>query len=166
LKRAVAHGLANSSALTNHPTPLSLEDGRKLYEDHMGRDRVMFGVKPSSRKRYWAVVDKLLAFAKSGVIRTWKQVDAALVQKYGAHLQQEDYAYATRYLELTNVKQIVGWLTRAGHLVWAKPIALPLRKPRGTSTYCWRPDEVQAMVAHCRAHPELRWLAGVIVALS
>lgn len=61
---------------------------------------------------------------------------------------------------------MAGWLAEAGHLVGARPIALPLRKPEGTTTYCWRPAEVRAKAAHCRARPDLAWVEGVVVALA
>ena len=66
--------------------------------------------KPVSRKRYKAVTDKFLPFAQSRGVRTWNQVDSALLQRYGNHLEANGYAYATMYLELTCLKQIVGWL--------------------------------------------------------
>ena len=45
-------------------------------------------------------------------------------------------------------------------------IVLPMRKPDETDTYCWRAEEVDAMVAHCRSQPELQWMADILVALA
>jgi integrase len=39
-------------------------------------------------------------------------------------------------------------------------------KPEDTDTYCYRPEEVQAMLERCRSNPSLLWLADVIVALA
>jgi len=36
----------------------------------------------------------------------------------------------------------------------------------GTDTYCWRVEEVRAMLDHCRARPEMQWLSDVITALA
>src|SRR5262249_38138306 len=41
-----------------------------------------------------------------------------------------------------------------------------LAKPQGTTTYCWRPEEVQAMLQRCRQQPELGWLGDVLTALA
>lgn len=43
---------------------------------------------------------------------------------------------------------------------------LELPKPEGTSTYCYRPAEVAAMVTHCMDDPKLVWLGRVIIALA
>ncbi|HEX4613957.1 MAG TPA: site-specific integrase [Urbifossiella sp.] len=43
---------------------------------------------------------------------------------------------------------------------------LPLKKPTGTSTYCYTQDQVRAIVAHCRADDGLHWLGDVVVALA
>ena len=58
------------------------------------------------------------------------------------------------------------WLVKGGHLPAGRRIELPLQKARGTDTYCWRPEEVRAMLEHCRGRPELEWLGGVILALA
>ena len=44
--------------------------------------------------------------------------------------------------------------------------SLELKKPSGTSTYCYTAAEVSAMIAHCIAQAELNWLGDVIVALA
>src|SRR5262249_51730877 len=67
---------------------------------------------------------------------------------------------------LTTLKQAVKWLAEEGHLPPSCTIRLPLAKPQGTTTYCWRADEVRAMLRHCRQHPELLWLSHVLTALA
>jgi integrase len=44
--------------------------------------------------------------------------------------------------------------------------SLPLKKPQGTTTYCYTPAEVQAMIAHCFGRAGLVWLGEVMVALA
>ena len=43
---------------------------------------------------------------------------------------------------------------------------LSLKKPQGTDTYCWRPEEVRAILDHCRTTPGLQWLEWVFTALT
>jgi integrase len=81
-------------------------------------------------------------------------------------LEDGGYAYATQYLEGTTIKQVVKFFTREGKLPKGSEIYLPLKKPQDTTTYCWTVDEVAAMIAHCRARPELAWLGSVIVVLA
>lgn len=65
LRQAVARGLADRSALGAGPAPLGLADGRRLYEEYVARAGVLGGVKPASRKRYRAVLDKFVPFAQA-----------------------------------------------------------------------------------------------------
>jgi integrase len=167
LVQAVKLGRANPSLLVPAPPgQLSLAEGRRLYLQHVNRPRVVGGARPASAKRYRAVFDKFEKFAAGEGLTTWDQVTRRTLEAYAAHLDDEDYAYATEYLELTTLKQVVKWLVDEEHLPASCLIRLPLTKPRGTTTYCWRPQEVEAMIQHCRRHPELGWLAGVLTALA
>jgi hypothetical protein len=48
---------------------LTLAEGRRVYEDFIGRSRITGGVKESTKKRYRAVFDKFLPWANShGVV--------------------------------------------------------------------------------------------------
>ena len=167
LAMAVKHGRADAAA----PGPvrqqeLSLVEGQRLYLDFVARPRVAGGVRPSSRKRYKAVFDKFLAYATSRGLATWDRVTARVLTDYASHLEAVGYAYRTQYLELTTLKQAVLWLVKSGALPPDRRIELPLDKAQGTDTYCWRPEEVRAMIEHCRSEPELAWLARVILALA
>ena len=86
--------------------------------------------------------------------------------EYGAYLDEQDYHTKTQYIELTVLKQIIKWLVAEGLLPTTCLVTLKLKKPRGTSTYCYTQAQVQAMFAHCRARSDLKWLADVVVALS
>jgi integrase len=49
------------------------------------------------------------------------------------------------------------------------PVSLLLRlahpKIQGTTTYCYLPEEVAAILAHCAAQPELVWFGELLTAL-
>jgi integrase len=167
LVQAVELGLADRSLMA--PTPvkhLGLTEGRRLYLEHVKRPRIVGGARPTSEKRYRAVLDKFEAFALREGIESWNQVNAQTLQAYAAHLDDQGYAYATEYLELTTLKQVVKLLVQKGQLPNACAIHLRLTKPQGTTTYCWRAQEIHAMVVHCRQHTGLMWLADVIAALA
>ena len=146
--------------------PLTLEDGRKLYERHIARPRVTGGVRRSTQKRYRTVFDKFLKFAASRGVTVWNVVTANLLVDYAGHLQREGYAHKTLINELTTLKQAVKWMIEQEHLNGMEPIKLRLRKAESEPAYCYRGVEIQAMVRHCRASEALRWLADVITALA
>ena len=164
--RAVALGLADQALLLAPLEQLSLAEGRQLYLQHVTRPRVGGGARPASAKRYRAVFDKFERFASGEGVSTWNQVDRKTLKAYAAHLDDESYAYATEYLELTTLKQVVKWLADEGHLPPSCVIRLSLTKPQGTATYCWKAGEVRAIVQHCDRHRELGWLGDVLTALA
>src|SRR5262249_16535824 len=81
----------------------------------------------------------------------------AVLQGSAAWPDDEAYAYNPEYLERTTIKQAMKWLAKAGHFPADRVPHLPLAKPVGTTTYCWTPAEVQAVIGHCRADPALDW---------
>jgi integrase len=167
LTKAVEHGLADASALAPiGREELPLDEGRRLYMDHVARARVAGGVRESSRKRYRAVFDKFIEFARGKGLTTWDRITAQTLLAYAKHLEKKGYAYRTQYLELTTLKQTVLWLVKREHLPVDRRIELPLDKPEGTDTYCWHDDEVRAMLQHCRVVPGSNWLADVILTLA
>jgi integrase len=167
LVQAVALGKADRALLDQAPAPgLSLTEGRRLYLEHVQRPRVVGGARPVSAQRYQAVFDKFDAFAQAEGITTWNGVTRSLLESYAAHLDDQGYAYATEYLELTTLKQAVKWLVQEGRLPAACRVHLPLNKPQGTTTYCWRTVEVQALLQRCQQHPDFAWLGAALTALA
>ena len=124
------------------------------------------GVSAKTPQRYRAVRDKFLTFCKSRQITHCQQINKPLLLSYAAWLDGENYAYATEYLELTTLKQLVKFLIDEGHLPQTSLIKLPLSKPNDTDTYCYRIEEVTAILAHCHKQPELQWLRWTLTALA
>ena len=162
-KKAVELGLTDAKPAAS-ANGIPIAEGWQKFEDFCGRIPVMGGVSPNTLKRYRAVRDKHKSFCARHGIRNWAEFDKKALEKYGKFLGLK-YAYSTAYLELTLLKSVVGWLVEEGHLPTGSELIYPLRKPQGTDTYCYRPIEVSAMIAHCQAQPELTWLAELIVAL-
>ena len=167
LVQAVKFGFADASLLQSQQEQLlPIEEGTEKYLSFASRPPVQGGITRSSLKRYRAVVDKFLEFTRRQKLNYWQQVDKAALSNHGRWLEDEDYAYATQYLELTTIKQIMGWLIAEKLLPSSFSIAMKLGKPRGTSTYCYSQAQVQAMVEHCLSTPDLAWLGEVIIALA
>lgn len=145
---------------------LSLEDGKSLYLKHVARPAVLGGTRPRTPKRYKAVLEKFITFAHGEAVHSWQSVTAQTLNSYAAWLDSEGYAYATEYLELTTLKQVVKWLIAQNKLPATSLINIKLPKPQGTTTYCYTQKEVDALVTHCFAKPGLIWLGQVVVALT
>lgn len=167
LVQAAKHGLAEMPPKGIYQAErLSLNAGRLLYEEHITRPEITGGTRASTRRRYRPVLDKFLAFCQERQITSWERVDAKVLQRYAANLEEGEYAWRTIYLEVNTIKQIVKWLINEGQLTGCQPIVLPLEKARGTNTYCWQAAEVAAMIARCRKEPGLNWLGDVLTALA
>jgi integrase len=167
LVKAVEFGLADRSYLTEtNEKLLLLEEGKDLYLNHVKRPPVLGGACKTTAKRYRAVFGKFVAFAQKEGVQHWQSVSKRTLEAYGAWLDDQDYAAASEYLELTTIKQAMKWLVEEKHLPTTCVFALPLEKPKGTTTYCYTTEEVAVMAEHCLATPVLAWLGGVIVALA
>jgi site-specific recombinase XerD len=135
---AVRHGRADPSALRpGRNVELSLERGRTLYMDFVGRPPVAGGVRPSSRKRYRTVFDKFEAYARSRGVTTWDGVSSETLLGYSKHLEANTYAYRTQYTELTTLKQAIRWLVKHGHLPADHRVELPMKKAQGSVYRLW-----------------------------
>ena len=164
--KAVETGKADRSILEPTTKMLAFADGRKLYEQHIGRPIVTGGTRAATKKRYRTVLDKFIAFAESINVQYWSQVTRKILERYAAHLVQLGRSYNTQYLELTTLKQINKWLIAEGHLAETCHIQLKLPRDKESTTYSWRVTEFQAIVAHCRSVPALDWLGDVCTALG
>ena len=167
LARAVDLGLADPAALeSSDEQQVSLKSGVELFLEHGGRDKVAGGIKEKSVNRYRAVFDKFVPFLERKGLKTWNQVKRHHLEAYSNWLTKEKYEFRTRGFELTQIKSAVNWLIRERYLPESAKIYLRVTKPRDSDTYCYRLEEIEAMLDLCRNDPKLSWLADVIVALA
>ena len=163
---AVKFGLIEKKTTPATTTELPLAEGRRLYEEHIGRPRVTGGVKDSSKRRYRSVFDKFLAWAAKNEVSDFRRVDADALNRYAAYLGKKDYAEKTLFHELTTLKQCVRWLIDAGHLVGCEPVKLKLRKAESQRAYCYKRVEVKAILQRCREVPVLGWIGDAATGLA
>jgi integrase len=147
-------------------TTLSLKAGRTHYEKHITRPREAKGVRKSTAKRYRTVFDKFELFAAEKKITSWNQVNTEVVLDYLSHLEMNDYAPKTLLNEVTVLKQAHKWLMKKEYLVGTTPIDLQMSKVKSEPAYCYRTEEINAMLEHCRSTDGLAWLGNVILALA
>ena len=167
LVTAVERGLADRIQLEQaNLKHLPLTEGSQLYLAHAGRPAVVGGVRASSLKRYRAVFAKFQEFAKEAGTTSWNQVTDCTLEEYATWMENREYSYHTQYLELTTLKQAVMWFIQKDRLPADCRIVLSLPKPQGTSTYCWKREEVQAMLNFCLQQDGLNWLRRIILGLA
>ncbi len=123
-------------------------------------------MKESTKKRYRAVFDKFVPWANKDGITDFRQVDDVILNRYAAQLEQNDYAQKNLHVELSTLKQCVRWLIDAKHLTGREPIKLKLRKAESQRAYCYRPDEVEAILQRCREVTSLGWIGDVVTGLA
>jgi integrase len=166
-RMAVKLGLVPQSILARSSSAsLPLADGRQMFEKYSARPTVAGGVQASSQRRYRASLDNFIAFCDSSRVTTWNAVDHRVLQAYAAHVEQEGRAQMTLYNEVTLVKQVVKWLIGEGMLGEREPIRMKLAKPVSQPAYCWRAEEVEAILKHCLDRTDLQWLYEVVLLLA
>lgn len=168
--RAVELGLADRAELDNDDalSPLlSLDEGVKVYLTHVQRTLVTGGASRKTAQRYRAVFEKAVPFFRNLGFTTWNEIGRSQLESYSEWLVSENYAYRTEFLELTTIKQAFNFWTdpEVAYLPIDRRIRMPLTKPSGTDTHCWRPEEVRAIVDYCRRESSLNWFADVFVGL-
>jgi len=165
LQMAVEHSLAPRTALQEIPSVICLQEGIQKYMANVEGEKAMENISRKTPQRYRAVFDKFARFCDQRNISSWHQVNRQILSQYAAWLEKEGYAYNTRYLELTTLKQVVKFLIDVGDLPESNRINMKLRKPQETDTYCFTSEEVQAILELCQENPQLRWFYAVLFTL-
>lgn len=161
---AEERGLVAASELPDRK-PLTIAEGRTLFDDHNARPIGLGGTKKSTQKRYRAIFDKFVIFAAAKRVQDWRMVSKAVLTAYATHLTDKGYARKTILGEITLLKTAVKWLIAEGH-IQAEPIRLPLRKAECERAYCYTSTEVEAMYEFSGSIAELQWLQNTIVGLA
>ena len=134
---------------------------------HVRRAALFGGSRSTTVKRYRAILDKFLKFCSRQQVAHWQQVGRKVIEAYGNFLEENDYAYATQFIELSTVNQVIKFLALDAKLIATSCYApLKLEKPDEVTRYAYTRDEVVAMLQHCRRGGGLGWLGDVITALA
>lgn len=167
LQIAAQRGLIDPAALQDTTiNDLPFDVGVAAYLKHVGRPRVLKGASPVTVKRYRAVFNKALPYFRGLGITVFNQLKKKHIESYVAWLDGEGYLYRTEFFEANTIKQAMKFFIISEMLPTSCRLILPMDKPTGTDTYCYREVEVAAMVRLCRTALGLEWLADVIIALA
>ena len=146
---------------------LPLQDGIDMYMTNAKRPAVLGGVRPATVKRYRAIFDKFGQFARDKGVDHWQQVTRSVLESYGRWLEDNGYAYATEFIELSTVNQAIRFLALTKKRLPAEMYQpLGMRKSSDVTRFCYTAEQIEAMLALCFGDKALHWLAHVIVALA
>jgi hypothetical protein len=106
------------------------------------------------------VFDKFIKYAISISVGSWNEVTKDTLTAYATHLADDNYAPKTLRNELVTLVQAQKWMLNEKHLVGVEPIRVSVQSVESQRAYCYTPEEVAAMVAHCLDNADLTWLAG------
>lgn len=168
-RQAINMGLARSEDTPRNTVriqPLSIREGREAYEKHLKRPAASGGVRRSTYKRYRTVFNKFEFSYKLHKLLSWDVVDDQFLENYVADLEERGYKRKTIRNEVTTLKQLVRFLIEKSLQAGREPLKLQIKQAESQSAYCWKPEEVAAMVALAAEKPELAWLHNVIVVLA
>lgn len=145
---------------------IPIQSGWDRYIEHCARPEVMGGTCESSRKRYRTIAKKFTKFCEEQRIIRWQDVDKNVLNDYVNWPKLNIKSEWSYFSELTVLKVVSNFLIESGRLPEQCRIRLRLSKPRGTNRYCFKREEVQAMIEHCMANPSLHWIRAIIVGLA
>ena len=165
-RMAVKVGKIPPTALTTTDL-LPMQEGIDLYMANAQRPAVLGGVRPATVKRYRAIFDKFAKFARGKGIVSWQQVTKSVLESYGSWLENNNYSYDTQIIELSTVNQAIKHLALKEKRLPAENYQpLGMSKSSDVTRYCYRPEEVEAMITLCLNSKALHWLGHVVIALA
>jgi integrase len=145
---------------------VTIAEGWRRFLDQRGRPHLMGGVSPGTLKRYRQVQTHHIAFCNTRGIESWLQIDKSATENFGKW-RAPKIADPTLKFELELVVSVLKYLISEEKLLSASQLfSLRLSKPQDSDRYCFKREEVRAMVAHCRQTPGLAWFADVIIGLA
>lgn len=163
--KAREQGLCTSAPTSASSGP-SIASGWDLYVRHSARPEILGGTASITRKRFRSVRTKHEQYCRSQGVDDWSQVNAPHITAYGHLLESQEFAPRTIHYELGLLKAVHRFLMTDKHLPESLRFHLPLRRPPGSDTYCYRPEQVRRMLEHCEQNSALHWLHRVILMLA
>lgn len=180
LSMAIKHGLADRSLLlATKQGKLTLAKGRDLYLAFAEQKTILNDGSPKTPLRYRVVFDKFIPYCCSQGVSFCDQVTDELVERYWVALKTgeirslggkrggrptKEFAQCTINLEVTTIKQFIGYLINEGHLHNMSRLRLKVSKNPSSDRYCYKPEEVAAILGHCKAGNR-QWFGALLTTL-
>jgi integrase len=163
-RMAVRCGLAKDTGV-DPDERLEVARGWERYLKWCERPEVMGGVSRKTLNKYRRSSELHQEFCTAHSIRYWNDFGKAELDDYGRILNPK-FSARSLYFELTQVKTVLNWLIDEKHLPGEAKFRFRLSKPEGNETYCYTPEQVQAMLRLCDGAPGLFWLGNIIRVLA
>lgn len=168
---AIARGLV-STPTKERPREVSTSEGWRLFiNDREVRQKLRM-ISADTLKRYRAVRDKHLQFCAIHSLYDWARVNKRTTERYGQwladrkHKQGRKYAPRSIKLELRTVCSVSNFLIEEKLLDANHHFTIRLGADEDSDRYCFKREEVAAMIVHCNANQALHWLRDAIVGLA
>lgn len=163
--KAREQGLCTAAPTSTSSSP-SIASGWDLYTQHSARPEILGGTASETRERFQSVRVKHEPFCKNVGVNNWSQVTASHVTAYGGYLEARPLAPRTVHYELRLIMAIHRYLISSKHLPESLRFHLSLKRPKGSDTHCYSPEQVRRMLEHCHQDRELHWLRQIILTLA
>jgi integrase len=164
-KMAYHRGLIKRIRSARLGKELSIEEGCILYRNHYARSTVIGGVAKETAKRYWNSLQKFREWCKSQGVMTFNVVDDRMLARFVTHLEKTNKP-KTIANDLFTLKQCIRYLKKEEELLDSPTIKLKLQRFESQKAYCYRDEEVHAMLQHCMTNPALNWLGNIVFVLA
>ncbi|MES2793342.1 MAG: site-specific integrase [Planctomycetota bacterium] len=146
--------------------PIGIKEGAAIYLKHTSRPQILGGAAKSTIKRYTPIFANFEQYALKKNMPSWNQVKKLTIEDYVSELEAAGRSAGTIALEVTVLKQAFKHLAENEFIPKSSRLKVPVRRPQGTTRYCWRDVEVAAMVEYCDQRTELSWLRAIIIGLA
>ncbi len=165
--KAVEFGLAEADELKSADDKvLTLEEGKQIYEKHYSLAKSAGGTEKTTQSSYGNSIDQFIDYLQSIRVLTWNRVRKQHIEGFLTSLEKKGKAFGTQRKHATAVKSAINYLCEEKFLPPECNFVLRMLKPEGTSTYCWRKEEVIAILNCCQAMPDLGWVGDVCACLA
>lgn len=104
-------------------------------------------------------------FCRAQRIAYWNDFGKRELETYGRDLNSR-LAARSQYFELTQVKTVLNWLIDEKHLPRESGFRFRLSRPEGNETYCYTPQQIQAMLKRCDNDRTLHWQGNITRVLT
>ncbi len=140
-------------------------DGWREYMADRDGPNYTDGLAPKSLAKYSSIRDRSVNILGELGISEWIEVTKKSCQRYAKCLDGK-YSPRTIHQDLIMLITVINYLIAEGFLPESAKVRWKLKKPKGSTRYCYTRRQVDRMLEFCSADPKLHYLYLLILVLS
>jgi integrase len=144
---------------------ITTQDGWREYMADRDGPNYTDGLAPKSLAKYSSIRDRSVNILGELGISEWIEVTKKSLQQYAKCLDGK-YSPRTIHQDLIMLITVINYLIAEGFLPESAKIRWKLKKPKGSTRYCYTRRQVDRMLEYCSADPKLHYLYLLILVLS